>query len=142
MFNDMQISADIKTMTDLVVKNFLRLEKAREVEQQRAVFHGERDITNVLTPAQEEARFEGKEFEPDLERAEDHAKTKLKFGVGRRLQGAYACYKAGMQLECLRHILLALDTVCCALSWDKASAYINEQNRILLEMSKGEREAA
>ncbi len=139
MLNELQVSAGIKTMTDLAVSNFWRLEKAREVELQRAVFHGKRDIANVLSPAQEEALVLDIDFMADLERAEKNAKSRLEFGVGQRLRGAYVCYKAGMQLECLRHILLALDTVCCTLGWDKASAYINEQNRILHKMSKEER---
>ena len=77
------------------------------------------------------------------EHCDDDVDTlKLEMGVGRRLRGAYACYKADMQLECLRHILLALGTLCDLLGWDKASFYINGQNPALYEMSKSEREAA
>lgn len=142
MFTDTQLSSGIKTMTHLVVRQFQHLGRAREVEKQCAVFEGERNITNALTEAQQKARDEGNEFVPDLERAGDLAKAQLECGVGTRLHGAYECYKAGMQLECLRHILLALDTVCYVLGWNKASAYINEQNKVLLNMSKSEREAA
>ena len=66
------------------------------------------------------------------------ARISLESGIGIRLKGAYACYQAGMQLECLRHILLAINMVCRALGWEKASAYIDQQNRVLLEMAKEE----
>ena len=138
MITKSQASNGIAILTSYVVQHFLQDEKMREVEQQRAVYTGEKNITNVLTPAQVTARDKGQTFEPDLEKADIHARKSLEFGVSRRLEGAFACYKAGMQLECLRHILLALDTICCALDWGKASAYLNEQNRILLQMKKEE----
>lgn len=142
MFNDMHVKTGIKLVTDAVAKHFLRQEMARDVETQRAVFKGDRQITNVLSRAQEEAKYRGQKFVPDLVRAENNARVGLEFGIGQRLRGAYASYKAGMQLECLRHVLIALDVVCCALDWDKASAYLNEQNRILQQLSKSERDAA
>ena len=142
-----QASNGIAILISDVVQHFLQDKKTREVEQQRAVYDGEKNITNVLAPAQEKAKYEGQIFKPDLERAEEYAKSSLEFGVSSRLvssrlESAFACYKAGMQLECLRHILSALDVICCALEWDKASAYLNKQNRILCHMKKKEEEAA
>jgi hypothetical protein len=142
MFNKFQVSAGIKVMTDFALRIALQSGIKREVEQQRAVFFGERDITNVLTEAQEKAQRDGKPFEPDMKRAEKHAEHSIEFGVGQRLLGAYAHYEVSNQLECIRHILLALDSVCCALGWGKASAYLNQQNRILFEMQEAERKAA
>lgn len=138
MITKSQASNGIVALTGYVVQYFLQDKKMQEVEQQRSVYMGEKNITNVLTPAQETSRQKGEMFTPDLQRAEEYAKSSLGFGVSRRLEGAFACYKAGMQLECLRHILLALDTICCALNWGKASAYLNEQNSILLQMKKEE----
>jgi len=140
MCNDAQIFGDMSAQYKHVVQNLMRQGIARAVETQRAVFEGTSYTTNILTKAQEEARKAGREFEPDLERAEEQAEANLRTGVGHRLTGAYACYRADMQLECLRHILLALGTICHTLNWDKASAYLNEQNRILLEMSNRELE--
>ena len=142
MFSDSQGSKGIAFVSHWVMQHFLRDQTMQEVEKQQAVYTGEKMVTNVLTPAQETARDKGQAFKPDLERAEQYARRSLEDGVGRRLKGAFACYKAGMQLECLRHILIALDVICCALEWDKASAYLNEQNRLLIKMHTEKEEAA
>lgn len=110
----------------------------RDMEQQRDVFEGRKDITNVLTKQQEEDRDEGKPFAPDIQRATDHGHGLLKQGVSMRLKGAYAHYRAGNELECIRHILIALGSIVYALGWKKAEMYLNEQNTILLNMSKEE----
>lgn len=136
MLTKSQAYTGIQILTDLALKFFLREGTQRDVEQQKDVFDGVHDITNVLTPAQEKARNDGDAFEPDMARAESHAKTSLEWGIGQRLRGAYACYETNMELECMRHILIALDVICCAIGWQKASAYLNEQNRTLLEMKK------
>lgn len=142
MFSDSQASKAISFVNDFILRYFLQDKKMREVERQRAVFTGEKQITNVLSQEQEAARDKGESFKPDLDRAENYARISLEGGVSRRLKGAFACYKANMQLECIRHILVALDVICCALEWDKASAYLNEQNRILCQMKQEEEEAA
>ncbi len=70
---------------------------------------------------------------------EDRQEELLRFSVGQRLRGAYACYRKGMQIECLRHIMLALDGIAYAMGWDKVSTYLNAQNEALYVMGKGER---
>ena len=136
MITETQAYAGIKNLTDLALKFFLRERTQRNVEQQKDVFDGVLNITNVITPAQEKSRVDGEAFEPDMARAEGRAKTSLEWGISQRLKGAYACYRADMELECIRHILIALDEICCAIGWQKASNYLNEQNRLLLEMKK------
>ncbi len=140
--SDKDAKNGINLIVDWAVKRFAKDAARTQVERQRAVFEDREQITNVLTDTQLKARSEGAEFVPDTERANDYGTRTITSGVRIRLEGAYSCYKADMQLECLRHILAALDTVFCVIGWDKASAYINKQNHVLLEMSKDEREAA
>ncbi|MCA9357539.1 hypothetical protein H6784_04655 [Candidatus Nomurabacteria bacterium] len=143
MFKTIQAaSAAINNVSILAVEFFFRQATEREVEQQRAVFNGNVKANNIMIRGQETAFCTNEEFAPDMECAEDRARTNLEFGVGQRLRGAHACYTAGMQLECLRHILLALGTICHALDWKKASTYINEQNEVLYKMSEKERSDA
>ncbi|MFZ2555866.1 MAG: hypothetical protein WAX57_03420 [Minisyncoccia bacterium] len=75
-------------------------------------------------------------FKPNNEQAEHYARSRISVGVGRRLEGAIACYSAGDQMECVRHIVLALDTVFRVLDWEEASAWCNEQNTILFGRKK------
>lgn len=139
MFDDNQVLAGIKMFTNIVTRHLLPFGVKQEEEQQSAVFYGKRNITNVLTPSQEQAKREDGKFEPDLELAKRRAEMTLRSGVGYRLRGAFECYKANMQIECLRHILLALGVVCHALGWARALVYLSEQNSVLREMSKDER---
>lgn len=121
----------IDMITEVAVKSFARDATARNIEQQEAVFNGTEGTNNVLNSDQIKALGEGKPFVPDINTARDHAENSLRFGVGHRLKGAYSHYKAGNEMECIRHLILALDSVCWALGWEKASAYLNDQNYAL-----------
>jgi hypothetical protein len=136
MISDNQAIVGIGVINRAAVNAFKSDARQRNIEKQRAVYMGEKDITNVLTAAQEKDRDEGKPFKADLELAGDHAEKSLSFGVGQRLTGAYSCYKADMELECIRHILSALCSICHALNWQKAEAYLNEQSRVLYKLNK------
>ncbi len=81
-------------------------------------------------------------FKPNKEQAEERARHRIQFGVGQRLKGAIALYGVQEQMECVRHIILALDTVFCTLNWQEASAWCNEQNRVLYELHQKKQKAA
>jgi hypothetical protein len=144
MINERQASIGISKISEVAVNHFWRTRFREEIACQQRHFDdfplkGGHDHLNK---EQQAAKLAGKPFEPDNKKAEEYAKHSLEFGVGQRLRGAYACYKADMQLECIRHILLALGSVCNVIGWDQASVYINQQNNILLDMKKAEEEAA
>jgi hypothetical protein len=144
MINDHQATTGTKAIVSAITKLFLSDQRAKFIGWQRTAFDEFPGGANreQLNRDQQQAKLDDKPFEPDTERAEDYAKSSIEFGVGQRLKGAYACYRADMQLECIRHILLALGSVCQMLEWDKASEYINQQNNILLDMKRAEEEAA
>jgi len=110
MSENSQVFNSVKAIFDLAIKHLLTLKKPQEMEER-----------------------------PESEQVENHSRVLLGLLINKRLEGAYACYKADIQLECLRHILLVLNTICSILGWNKASTYINEQNRVLFKMSENER---
>jgi len=132
------VNHSIETITNAAVTLFGDESIQREVEQQRDVFEGSKDITNVLNKEQLKAKEKGEPFKPNMDRANDHGIYSIRWGISTRLQGAYACYKAGDELECIRYLLIALGSICHALNWGKAETYLNEQNRILFAMKKAE----
>lgn len=132
------VNKGIETIADAAVTVFGGESIMREIEQQQAVYEDRKDITNVLNDKQIESKEKGEPFVPDLESARSRGTQSIKWGVGVRIKGAYACYKAGDEMECIRHIILALGSICYALNWEKASAYLNEQNQILFKMKKSE----
>lgn len=138
---DYVANKSIETITDAVATVFSSESIRRQIEQQQATYEYRNDITNVLNDKQLESQEKGEPFVPDLEAAKERGDRSIKWGVGVRLKGAYACYKAGDELECIRHIILALESICYALKWEKASAYLNEQNQILFKMKKAEEAA-
>jgi len=132
------IDGGIDAITNGAVFMFRDESVHRELEQQLAVFEDRADVTNVLSVKQLNDKEEGKPFTPDMNRANDHGTHSIQWGISTRLKGAYACYKAGDELECIRYLLIALGSICHALNWEKASSYLNEQNRILFAMKKAE----
>ncbi len=106
--------------------------RQNELRWQRQV-HDE--VPGIGVPIDNPRQFTAEDgnFKPNNEQAEQYARSKISTGVGHRLEGAIACYDAGDQMECVRHIVLALDAIFCILDWRDASAWCNEQNNILFE---------
>ena len=119
---------------------FLPQVQTKELERQRRVHEKDPDVAVPDNPGQY-SNPDGS-FKPNKEQARDRAKTMIQMGVGRRLEGAIVLYGIGEQMECVRHIILALDTVFCILEWEEASAWCNEQNRVLFEIHKRKQAAA
>lgn len=132
------VNKSIETIANAAAVAFGSESIQRQIEQQQATYEYRNDITNVLSDKQLESQEKGEPFVPNLEVAKERGEQTIRWGVGVRLKGAYACYKAGDELECIRHIILALGSICYALNWEKASAYLNEQNQILFKMKKSE----
>lgn len=122
MVQNSKVHDGIQLLVNLAVTQLLPQAKSREVARQKA-HNQDQDL-----------------FDLD-DAGEDRAKDVLEFGISQRLKGAYACYEAGFQLECLRLVMLALGTIAETLGWDKVTSYISEQNRVLLMRSEVEREA-
>lgn len=138
MLTDYTASTGISAITKFAANTFKHQRIALEIDRQKKVYEDKIDITNVLSQAQEKDKRDGKPFSPDREKANHYAEHSLDYGIRTRLVGAYYLYKANEELECLRHILLALDTVFCSIGWEKASAFINIQNNTLLAMKRAE----
>ena len=134
--SDFTINRGIRAITSGAIQMFGDESALRRVEEQKAVFEGREDIINVLNAEQEKAKAEGEPFVADMERAAYEGKLSLEIGVDSRLRGAWACYKAGDELECIRYILLALGSICRALGWNKASRHLEEQSSALFKMKK------
>lgn len=117
---------------------FFREATIQEVETQRAVYENRVDITNILTEEQEIAKLSDQPFRPAQNEASQRASKRLNTGIRSRLTGAYHHYRNGNELECIRHIMLAMGVVCDVIGWTKASAYINEQNDVLYDKHKNE----
>lgn len=107
----------------------------REVEAQKKAFEDD-GISGVLTEKQLNARVLGEEFIVDRERAEKIGMEKIEMSVGMRLQSAYACYKADMQMECIRCLMIAMSSICHTIGWSEAEAYLDRQSRELYELNK------
>lgn len=120
------------TMATILKPNVVR----NNIEQQRDVFEEREHITNVLSDRQLKDQMERRPFTPDRDKAEKYAYDSVYLGIRNRLTGAYTCYSTGNEMECLRLILIALDVICNALGWKKASAYLNEQTRVLYEQKR------
>lgn len=105
---------------------------ANELRWQWQVHNG---VPGVGVPIDNPRQYTAEDgsFKPNNEQAEECARSKISLGVGRRLEGAIACYSAGDQMESVRHIVLALDAVFRILDWRDASAWCNEQNNILFK---------
>jgi hypothetical protein len=141
MFNDSMVNAGMEILSTGLVKAF-GAEAAREdIKAQERVFTGEEEISNFLSANQEIARDRGEDFVADRYLAKERGELRLKLGVIMRLKGAYSCYKAGMELETIRHILLAMASLCHSIGWRKAEVYLNQQNSNLCDLSKSERES-
>ena len=138
MIHDRQATVGINAIVAGVNKLFFKDQIAKFIQWQREAFEQFPDGYNreQLSQAQKAAKMNNAPFEPDIDRAERYAESSIEFGVGQRLRGAFACYKVNAQLECIRHIVLALDSICVMLEWDTASAYLNEQNRVLLDIKR------
>lgn len=103
-----------------------KAEYEQEVERiQEASQADQAEVLNIVGP-----------FVLNKELVDRYAGSFVDCAVGLRLRGAIAHYETGDQLECIRHILLALDAVCVLLEWEDASAYLNEQNRALYKRSE------
>lgn len=63
----------------------------------------------------------------DLKLIERDEKNMFELVVGPHLRGAIAHYQADNQLECLRHVLLALVYICDILELRDASQYLNDK---------------
>lgn len=111
----------------------------RNIEKQQKVYTGESNISNILNEKQLKDKEDGKPFTPDEETARRQGEHYVGEFVKIRLEGAFAHYRAGNELECLRHILAALSTLATALGWEKASAYLDQQNQVLYKMTHSEK---
>ncbi|MBI2030927.1 hypothetical protein HYT05_04865 [Candidatus Kaiserbacteria bacterium] len=115
------------------------LSAVRRMEEKRQKDAYEKNIERIQEGSQAARAEVVKEVGPFvLNKAlvDSYAASFVELAVGRRLQGAIAHYETGNQLECIRHILLALDAICVLLEWEDASAYLNEQNRALYKRSE------
>lgn len=139
--SDYAANNGIDVITSNAISLFGTEATRRQVELQRDVYEDREDLTNVLDIDQMKAKEKGEPFAPNLDLAKERGESLLHFAISHRLRGAYACYKVGDEMECIRHILVALGSVCYAIGWSKASAYLNEQNRILFAMKKAEEAA-
>jgi hypothetical protein len=137
MFNrNFAVDEFISNISNLVSDKLSGNVTVQEIQRQKDVYENRKDVTNVLSREQEEEKERGEPFKADVGSAADYAKTMLSHGVALRLRGAYACYQAGDQLECLRHVFIALSVVAGGLGWKDAEAYLNDQNNILFKMKK------
>lgn len=110
----------------------------RQFELQKSAFE-DSGIYGVLTREQEEDRRSGREFKFDRQHAKDMGEEMFKMGITTRLRGAYAHYKAGNELDCIRHLLIAMSVLCEVMNWKKAANYLNTQNIYLLDQIKKDR---
>lgn len=111
---------------------------AHMVRKQEEAFRSDNQESGFLNEKQRAARSKGEPFKEDIDHARNQAYSLISVGIGIRLKGAYALYKAGNELECVRCILLALCSLCHILGWKKAEAYLNEQNTVLYDIHKKE----
>jgi hypothetical protein len=134
MLTEKSLKVGLTILLGVLETTFLRQVEAKELEWQRRVHEEDPDVAAPDNPGQY-TNPDGS-FKPNKDQARDRAKTTIQMGVGRRLEGAIALYGIGEQMECVRHIILALDSVFCILEWEEASAWCNEQNRVLFEAYK------
>lgn len=135
MLSNTSVNAGIRLITEASMKAFSKDGMIRNIEQQRTVFEEEESITNVLSPDQENAQLEGRDFIPDMDRAKERSEILFRTGVECRLRSAWAFYKAGAELECIRMLILALSSICWAVGWKEAESYLCQQNDVLYERS-------
>lgn len=64
----------------------------------------------------------------DRNMLEANMRRLLELSVQTRLRGAIANYEDGDQLECLRHILLALNAIFDLIGWKTAAEYLEKAN--------------
>jgi hypothetical protein len=140
-FTQRIIDGGIDAITNGAVFMFGDESVQRKIEQQQSVFEDREDITNVLSVKQLKDKEEGKPFTPDTETAYYRGTHYIRWGISTRLKGAYACYKAGDEMECIRYLLIAVGSICHALNWEKAAKYLNEQNTALFAIKKAEEAA-
>lgn len=142
MLSDKMFNDGIELLSANLIKVFGTDAAREDIEQQKRVFNGEDDINDFLSPEQEAAQERADAFVPDLIEAKDRGNARMTTGVTMHLKGAYSCYKAGMELETVRHLVLALGALCHSIGWKKAAAYLNQQNSVLFDLSKSERESS
>ncbi len=73
---------------------------------------------------------------PNKEQERRNAVDEIEVGVGRRLKIAIEYYEEGLQLECIRHIMLAMSAICNIIRWEAAELYLNNQCRQLHELDQ------
>lgn len=139
MITDNMAEAAIKTVSETLCTQVVARDIIdRQFELQKSAFQ-DNGIYGVLTREQEEDRKNGREFQFDRKHAKEMGEEMFRMGITTRLRGAYANYKAGNELDCIRHLLIAMSVVCEVMNWKKAANYLNEQNIILLDRIKTER---
>lgn len=124
------LKAGASVITEALVRALHVPAYVKQIEWQKAVHEGTSHSVNS-----DYTDDEGN-FSPNREQASSRADSGIKFGVGVRLEGAITHYESGDQLECVRHIILALDSVFNIIGWMEASKWCNEQNRVLYAMKK------
>jgi hypothetical protein len=130
MLSEQALKAGLTLLLGGLEVAFMRKLEAKWLEWQREVYDQAPGATHH-SPA-EYTNPDGS-FKPNKEQARDRARASIHVGVGQRLRGAIALYGVGQQMECLRHIILALSAVCDFLDWEEASAWCESQNRALYE---------
>jgi len=141
MIDDKIAYTAINAASDMIADAFVMEGASLQLAEQKKAFADRELVSDVLTDTQKEAHLKGEEFRGDLNHAKALARPRIHAGVSKRLKGAYAAYAADNELECIRHIMLAMQSICIALGWSKAVSYIESQNVALIKMSKELEEA-
>ncbi len=131
---EVRIRSAIEVFVQAIAKELYPSQLQNEINKQKRDYKGA--VIGGLSPALAEALAQEVPFKPDLDDAKQRAKNQLESGIGVRLHGAYACYRAGKGLECLRHLLLAFSVIATALGWSEVTEYILEQNDFLIKKAQ------
>ncbi len=138
MFTKKGLKLGTVVVLGVLETTFLRQLEAKQLAFQRRVY--DQDSTITVDRPEQYVNEDGS-FKPNREQARSRAKATIEMGVGRRLEGAIALYEIGEQMECLRHLILALGAVFEMLEWSDASTWCNVQNTVLYETHKKKKAA-
>ena len=127
-FSTKSLLAAKKSIMSFLFDNLLEAALERRMKAARRIYDSEVQDFFDSGLGRQQVESATRSLCPDKAAEKEYAKSNIRDGVGVRLDGAIALYQTGDQLECVRHIMLAIGAVCNILGWDEAEKYLSEQN--------------
>lgn len=140
MIFEHQVKVGMDLLTSSCVKAFKHDLMVKNIKRQKDAYEDDEMIFGVLNKQQEQDQMASKPFTADRETATRQAEDMIHNGIMMRLKSAYVLYKKNEELDCIRHLLLALGVLTDAMGWEKASVYLNQQNNVLFDQITKENE--